>query len=378
MTVLHLMQCTNLGGMEQVTFRLMDRLAARGISFRIATPRPFGPGVEHVRRFDPKARDFPYRGRFGWRDFPAFRAHVRSLAAECGHIWVTGTSAAALAAIKGLSRPKLLSHHYHHFEGRWAWLRWRAFYELLCRDVDAVTYPTGFTYKEALRVAPWLSAKAHVVHNGVDVHCTDEATTHARRIEARRTLGLPENALVVGNAGWLVSRKRFDVFLHVAARVRARVPGAIFVICGGGVEEGSLRRLASDLGLGDSVRFMGWTVDLLPHYRSWDALLFNTDFDTMPSTPMEAAAEGCVLVMSQTYGGLGELVEHRRGGYLFPTHDVEALSESLLEVHADPALAERLRQVQARKLRSDFALGRAADFYADFFMGSRPSAGGGY
>jgi glycosyltransferase involved in cell wall biosynthesis len=365
--VLHLMQCTNLGGMEQVTFRLMEGLVRDGASFRIATPRPFGLGVSRVRSFDPEARDFPYRGRFGWRDFPLFRRHVHALAADCSHIWVTGTSAASLAAIKGLRQPKVLSHHYHHFEGRWAWPRWRAFYELLCRDLDAITYPTRHTRNEAIQIAPWLSAKAKIVPNGITVNYVDESTRRAQQIAARRELGLPETAFVVGNAGWLIHRKRFDVFLTTAAKIKERIPEALFVICGGGEEESALRALANRLGIAESVRFVGWVKDLTPHYRSWDALLFNTDFDTLPTTPMEASAEGCLVVASQLYGGLGELIDHDRTGYLFPVHDVVKMTLALVAIHDDKKLSERLRVAAAEKLYNEFSLDRAVGFFTSFF-----------
>jgi len=36
----------------------------------------------------------------------------------------------------------------------------------------------------------------------------------------------------IGNAGWLISRKRFDVFLRVAEKVLIKEPKAIFLIAG--------------------------------------------------------------------------------------------------------------------------------------------------
>jgi glycosyltransferase involved in cell wall biosynthesis len=368
MAVLHLMQCTNLGGMEQVSYRLMDELSATaGLRFRVATPMPFGPGAGRVHDADPAARDFPYRGRFGWRDFPDFRRHVHELAADCSHAWVTGTSAASLAALIGLRKPKVLSHHYHHFEGRHPWLRWRGFYELLCRQLDAITYPTAFTRDEALKIAPWLASRARVVPNGFAIHYVDEETRLARRAAARRLLDLPLDVPVIGNAGWLIPRKRFDVFLRTAARVHAVRPDARFVICGGGPLEDDLKRTAAVLGLADAVRFVGWVQDLAPYYEAWDALLFNSDFDTLPAAPMEAASRGCVTVASLLYGGLGEFIEQGRSGYLFDRHDEAAMAEALLRLTSDSAQALALRQGALAKLRNDYSTERATAFYRDFF-----------
>src|SRR5690606_30878970 len=115
----------------------------------------------------------------------------------------------------------------------------------------AVVYPTEFTRAEAIAIAPWLEPRATVIRNGVEPCRLEEAQLTARRQQARRRLGLPEKALVVGNGGWFVPRKRFDVFLEVAARVHARRPDSIFLLCGGGPEEAGLRQQARALGLGD-------------------------------------------------------------------------------------------------------------------------------
>lgn len=367
MSVLHVMQCTNLGGMEQVAFRCMEGLSRGGLRFRIATPRPFGPGWPRVREFDPKARDFPYRGRFGWRDFLSLRRHVHALAEDCDQVWVTGTCLAALGAVKGVGRPTVLSHHYHHFEDRLSWYKWRAFYELACRGLDAITYPTVFTRDEAVRIAPWLADRAVVVPNGYEIHYADEAERRAARAAARRRLNIPDDAFVVGNAGWLIARKRFDVFLAVAAQIARTVPDARFVICGDGPLRGALQAQARSLGIFGRVRFTGWVRDLADYYRAWDVLLFNSDFDTLPCAPMEAASYGCPTVASLLYGALGEFIEHGRNGFLFPTHDTWELAEAAASLACNAALADQVRTAARHTLATRFSPDAALDFYRKFF-----------
>ena len=367
MTVLHIMQCTNLGGMEQVAFRVMEELRKDGFDFRIVSPRPFGPGVEFVRKFDAHAQDFQYRGRFGWRDFPAFRCHVRELAEQCSHVWITGTCAASLAAVKGIKKPKVLSHHYHHFEGPFSWLIWRCFYELLCRDLDAITYPIQFTKNEALRIAPWLSAKVKVVPNGYDPHYKDEADRAERQIAARDKLGLAQDALIVGNAGWLIGRKRFDVFLETAAKVLKTIPNAIFVICGGGPLEGALRDQAERLCIKDAVRFEGWVENISDYYRAWDVLLFNSDFDTLPCAPMEAASYGCPTVASLFYGGLGEFIVNGENGVLLVNHNVDILASNIVDMAVDQKKAAEMRAAARRTLEQKFSSPQGVRPYKRFF-----------
>lgn len=368
--ILVLMQCTNLGGMEQVTFRLMEHLAMHhDIRFRILTPRPFGPGEERIRAIDPEAEDSPYRGRFGWRSLRSFRAQVRRAAAGCAWIWVVGTSAAALLAIRGMPQRKLLSHHYHHFEGRGSAVKWRGFYTLLCRQLDGITYPTAFTRDEALQLCPWLKSRAVVVRNGYTCAYEGPEAKRSEARAARERTKLPVDAFIVGNAGWLIRRKRFDVFLKVAARVRERVPTAHFVVAGGGEEEPQLRAQAEELGIADDVTFTGWIKDLRDHYRAWDVNLFHSDFDAIGSTPLEAACEGCALVASVRYGGLPEFIAHEVNGFLITTHDTEALAQAVIRLYAEPQRANRWRAEAARRLHGEFSQETVARFYADLFAG---------
>jgi glycosyltransferase involved in cell wall biosynthesis len=361
--VLKILQCTNLGGMEQIAYRLLRELTASGWSFRLASPRPLGEGAKLIEDICPDPASFRYRGRFGWRDLPSYRRYIQSVATEVDAIWLTGTCAASLAAIRGSEPRKLLSHHYHHFEGVGSRLRWSSFYHLLCRQLDAITYPTDFTRNEALSIAPWLREKSHVVRYGHPIRYHSEEERLSLRRAAREHLGLPEDAFVVGNAGWLVRRKRFDVFLQTAARVVERVPQAVFVICGGGELEAKLKAQVHSLGLGQRVRFQGWVKNLAPHYQSWDVCLFNSDFDTLPCTPIEASTHGCPVVASLIYGGLNELIDHQETGILLDRHNVQALAAYVVSLARSPSRVAELRSAVAETIRTKFSQEKCLEFH---------------
>ncbi|MFH8488384.1 glycosyltransferase [Streptomyces longisporoflavus] len=94
--------------------------------------------------------------------------------------------------------------------------------------------------------------RIHVVPNGIDV---ERFRFDLRaRITARRRLGLPDGAFVVGGVGRLAPGKRFDVLLHALAAL----PGDVrLLLVGGGPEEAGLRTRAARLGVADRVVFAG-------------------------------------------------------------------------------------------------------------------------
>src|SRR5947199_246118 len=78
---------------------------------------------------------------------------------------------------------------------------------------------------------------------------------------ARSRLGLPRDASLVGNAGWLIPRKRWDVFIETAALVTASMPSAHFVAAGDGPDKGALQARVRALGLEQRFHWLGWKKD---------------------------------------------------------------------------------------------------------------------
>ena len=361
------LQCTNLGGMEKVAYSLFEQLQSRGFKLRIASARKWGPGKPRVLQIDPEAQAFNYRGKFGWRTFPAFRRHAQAVGQSGEKVWVIGNCASCHVAARMTGRKILFSHHYHHFENRTSRLRWTAFYLAFGAGLDAITYPTDFTRNEAVRIAPWLKSKMHVVRNGFDVHYTTEGARLAGQQVARAELKLPPDAFLIGNGGWLIKRKRFDIFLRTAKEVSRRLPQARFQICGGGPEENNLKNLARELGIADKVHFQGWVEDMNLYYRAWDVLLFNTDFDALGCTPLEAAGHGCSTVASCHYGGLPEFIKDGQTGFILDRHDPEKLAPAIIRLAHEPALALEIRQRAISLLEQKFSNEAALSFYENYF-----------
>lgn len=355
-----LLQCTNLGGMEQSAYFVMENVAA---NWHVATPRPFGEGRTRVLGIDASAGDTIYRGKFGLLSQAEFVQHCRKRADGCSHTWITGTDVACLRAARQLRLPALLGHHYHHFDGAMNVLRWKLFYELLVKGRCEVTYPTDFTRREGIRISPWLKSCSHVVRYHFPVH----EVSAQEKAEAKARLGLENDTLVVGNAGWLIQRKRWDVFLETAKRVASKCARARFVICGGGPLEAKLKARARELGVEAATRFTGWCDDLTDYYKAFDILLFNSDFDALGRTPGEAMGYGAIPVASVAYGGLAELVQHKRNGFLISKHDADLLAGYVLQLAESPSLREEFSAAGKQMLEHRYSAEAAMGFYRNRF-----------
>jgi glycosyltransferase involved in cell wall biosynthesis len=218
-------------------------------------------------------------------------------------------------------------------------------------------------------IAPWLKGRAHVVRQTIPVSFSTVEDRLLRKRQYREELSLPQDAFIVGNGGWLIQRKRFDIFLRVAALVKKKLPNAYFVICGDGELAGELKNLAVQLGIGDCVRFEGWVSDLTKYYYAWDAMLFNTDFDANPRTPLEAVACGLPVVASSEYGGLSEFFSEPECGVFFATHDLEGLANGLLELAQDPLVYSAFQANSLNNLRQVYSESNAISQFNEILFG---------
>lgn len=343
MQLLNIIQCTNLGGMEQASLRLMRAMMPLGIRSEVISLHPIGGLGALMRDLGIPHQGLNYWGPAGVGVIAPLVTRLKS--SRGSRVVMTGPHLAAMIAMKLAGvRGSFLAVHFHHTGVKLPSV-WRLLYRIALDRFQWVTFPSNFVRNEALELCPSLEKRSFVIRLPLDP-CP--LVTEEGRMVSRKMLGLSERDFVVGNAGWLIPRKRFDVFLRVAAEVAARKPGAVFLIAGGGEDEQSLRNLAVELGIAGKIRWLGWLADLTNFQNSLDVLLFNADWDALPVTPQEMVAHGVPIVASLSNGGLREVFDATLARRILPTHDVAALADQILAIHHNPALARQQAMASRR------------------------------
>ena len=176
-------------------------------------------------------------------------------------------------------------------------------------------------------VWPDRATRVEVVYNGVDL---DEFAPRISRGEARRRLGLADSgaAFVVGQFGLLSPRKRPHLLIEAAALAHARLPGLRLLIVGSagrsdGPYEAQLHALVVERGLGDSVRFVSFTPDVVNLFTACDVNALISNDEGFGRTIIEAAVQGIPSIGARV-GGIPELIEDGRTGLLLPAENDSA------------------------------------------------------
>ncbi|HOL70451.1 MAG TPA: glycosyltransferase family 4 protein [Bryobacteraceae bacterium] len=164
-------------------------------------------------------------------------------------------------------------------------------------------------------------------------------------------------------------RKRLNVLLEAAARLRGRVPELELRIVGGGPERRRLHRLAREAGLGETVRWLGDVPQdvLAREYQSCDVFCLPSVQEGFGIVFLEAMAAGKPIVAARA-AAAPEVVPH---GLLVEPENAGALADALFQLRNDgrmrAALAEAgletVRQYDAPRVARLFldALGAAAE-----------------
>lgn len=368
MKILNLIQCTNLGGMEQASLRLMRGLMEQGHSVQLLSLNPVGRlGPLLVEARIPH-EGLPYLGKGGWRSYGLLKKKLKTIHADA--LIMTGHHLLGSLALGDFCKGRrVLAIHFHHegVKSRW---QWQMIYRIACSRFDAVTFPCDFIRNEAQRIYPPVARLAHTVRNPLNIPALAAPN---EKMEARKALNLPVDRPLVGNAGWLIQRKRFDVFLRTARKILDRNPDVLFAIAGSGEEEQSLKRLADDLGIAGKIRWLGWQREMSRFHKAIDVLLFNSDWDALPTTPLEAMSFGVPAVCSAIHSGLGEIIDSPEVGFLLSEHDTDALASRVLDLLAHPGEATAIGLAGRGHLEKVCEPGPIVDWHVQALSGNIPA-----
>ncbi len=200
-----------------------------------------------------------------------------------------------------------------------------------------------------------------VVHQGIDE--APFAAVSRDEVAALRTeLGVGPARKLLGVFGRLAAWKGQAVFLQALALV----PDAIGVIVGDalfGEDEYAreLYRLVETLGLTDRVKFLGFRSDVPALMSAMDVIVHSS---VAPEPFGRVVVEGMLSgrpVIASAAGGVLEIIEDGRSGFLYEPGNAQALAAVMMRVIAEPELASRVAQAGREHATLNFSVKSSND-----------------
>jgi glycosyltransferase involved in cell wall biosynthesis len=182
----------------------------------------------------------------------------------------------------------------------------------------------------------------------------------------RDELGLGPGTPLVAVVAGLRPQKALSVLVRAHALVVERLPDAQLVLAGEGPCRPGLTELVEELGIGDRVHLLGPRQDVDSILRAADVAALSSDFEGTPLFVTECIANSTPLVATAV-GGLPDLIEHGKTGWLVPPRDPQALADGLIRLLLHPAERERIANAAAAELLPQLTIeaivGRFAELY---------------
>jgi glycosyltransferase involved in cell wall biosynthesis len=172
--------------------------------------------------------------------------------------------------------------------------------------------------------------------------------------------------------------KDHPTFLRAAARVRAAVPEAAFVLAGEGERAGALLALAEQAALRPHAFFVGRCERLADLLAVSDVCVLSSRAEGFANAILEYMAAERPVVATDV-GGAREAIVEGETGHLVPPGDDEAMAARIVEVLRDPLRARTMgargRRVVTERFSPQAQLERTCLLYERLLAGRRGPAG---
>ncbi|MDQ2666236.1 MAG: N-acetyl-alpha-D-glucosaminyl L-malate synthase BshA [Gemmatimonadota bacterium] len=153
--------------------------------------------------------------------------------------------------------------------------------------------------------------------------------------------------------------------VQIYARIAAEIP-SVLVMVGDGPDRVLAEQEARDLGVADSVFFLGKLDSVAPLLASADLFLLPTRSESFGLSALEALACG-VPVIGANAGGLPEVVRDGETGFLCEPRDVDGMARAGIAILGDAPRWQAMSTRAAADARARFALEAVVAQYESFY-----------
>ncbi|HEY8188550.1 MAG TPA: glycosyltransferase family 4 protein [Pyrinomonadaceae bacterium] len=223
--------------------------------------------------------------------------------------------------------------------------------ELALRPFQGIIAPST----ELLNVARQLgvsSNRSAYIPNAVDAN---KFSPNVARGTLRELCNIPSDHVLILCPRRLVPKNGVEFLMESLPLIRQRLERISVVIVGDGPERQKLEARACELGLQDSIVFLGSrSNDELPaFYADADIVAIPSLKEATSIAGLEAMAAARAVVATRV-GGLPEIIEDGVTGLLVPPRDPEALAVAITRVLEEPELRRQLGLAARARVEKEF------------------------
>jgi N-acetyl-alpha-D-glucosaminyl L-malate synthase BshA len=203
-----------------------------------------------------------------------------------------------------------------------------------------------------------------VVTNFVNCDVYTPITDEAKRIEARKRLASPNEAILMHLSNFRPVKRVVDV-VKVFAKVVREVPAQL-VLVGDGPDRSAAEWLAHDLRIQNRVHFLGKQERVHELLPLADIMLMPSELESFGLAALEAMA--CkVPSIATCVGGVPELIDDGETGLLYSVGDVDGMAAGALSLLTDKSRMGTMREAGRKTAQKRFCASLVVPQYVRYY-----------
>jgi len=362
--ILHTIETHGPGGAESVLLALAEENVEHGWAAPVGFFIKEGwlPEEFHKRGFPVTVTE--NRRTLDSRLIRRFARVVRSERVDLVHVHEIGMSPYAALVARALRVPLVLTVHGRNASAA-ARRAKRVFYGFAMRAAHVVSVSRELT--------PWIAHnfylrpdRIRVIENGIDITRFDGSAPATTRRAIRRSLGIPDGAVMVISVGRLFPVKNHDLMLSAFREIARGGTDVRLVLVGDGPERAHLEEKTRRYGLGEVVRFLGERPDVPSLLGGADLFVLTSHSEGLSIAIMEAMAAGLPVVATDV-GDSHVLVQDGTTGYLVESGDQTALIERMNRLVRSMELRQGMGRVGRKRVEERFSRARMWNDYEQVY-----------
>jgi glycosyltransferase involved in cell wall biosynthesis len=242
-----------------------------------------------------------------------------------------------------LARTPIIIHTVHGWSFHDHMASWLQFIyitlEKLCASMtDAMIVVTKQDIKKGLDHQIGNSSQYHLIRSAIPLE--EFASEKYDKKQVRAELGIPADALVLGNVGRFSPQKNPLDWVRVAGLVAKEIPDCYFLLVGDGPLKSDVIKMMDDLKITDRFILTGLRRDAGKMMSAMDVFLLTSLWEGLPRVIPQAMCMGLPVVCYRI-DGIQEIIDPGINGFVYPPGDIVSIADSCIKLLKD----ENLRKV---------------------------------
>lgn len=209
-------------------------------------------------------------------------------------------------------------------------------------------------YGQMLSWYPELKNRMSVIHNGIDLDAFEKELLHfttqeKQKIRKQMYEAEPDDTVLLTIAA-LHPRKGLKYLLRAMKKIIEQKNNTRLIIIGVGPQKKELQKLTEKLKIQEKVNFLGQCENIPKMLKSSDLFVLPSVKEAFGLVLLEAMAAQLPIVATNV-GGIPEIIQDRKTGFLVEPHDADALAKTILMLLKNKPLREKISFLGSHRVK---------------------------